>query len=145
MLLGLPWNCGYLMKLLVQSNAFNIHWFNTLVNWSSYIYLNSRFHTYWHHFDKLNILQLPKGTHEWSSFLTLEELVLILQRANITVSKKCLWILMFHEYLPHVLALLTSAHFSKACLLSDWLFAGQGNGWICLQPLDWKMVSIWWY
>ncbi|KAL0002195.1 hypothetical protein SO802_015976 [Lithocarpus litseifolius] len=28
---------------------------------------------------------LPKGTHEWSSFLTPEELVLILQRANITV------------------------------------------------------------
>uniref|UniRef100_A0A7N2M9K2 Uncharacterized protein n=1 Tax=Quercus lobata TaxID=97700 RepID=A0A7N2M9K2_QUELO len=27
---------------------------------------------------------LPKGTHEWSSFLTPEELVLILQRANIT-------------------------------------------------------------
>ncbi|GMY08901.1 ubiquinone biosynthesis O-methyltransferase, mitochondrial-like [Fagus crenata] len=28
---------------------------------------------------------LPKGTHDWSSFLTPEELVLILQRANITV------------------------------------------------------------
>ncbi|KAK4583641.1 hypothetical protein RGQ29_026394, partial [Quercus rubra] len=28
---------------------------------------------------------LPKGTHEWSSFLTPEELVLILQCANITV------------------------------------------------------------
>ncbi|XP_062174760.1 ubiquinone biosynthesis O-methyltransferase, mitochondrial isoform X2 [Alnus glutinosa] len=28
---------------------------------------------------------LPRGTHEWSSFLTPEELVLILQRANISV------------------------------------------------------------
>ncbi|KAJ7963874.1 Ubiquinone biosynthesis O-methyltransferase, mitochondrial [Quillaja saponaria] len=28
---------------------------------------------------------IPKGTHQWSSFLTPEELVLILQRANITV------------------------------------------------------------
>ncbi|KAJ7960704.1 Ubiquinone biosynthesis O-methyltransferase, mitochondrial [Quillaja saponaria] len=30
---------------------------------------------------------LPKGTHQWSSFLTPEELVLILQRANITVKE----------------------------------------------------------
>ncbi|CAA2963114.1 ubiquinone biosynthesis O-methyltransferase, mitochondrial [Olea europaea subsp. europaea] len=29
---------------------------------------------------------LPRGTHEWSSFLTPEELVLILQRASISVS-----------------------------------------------------------
>lgn len=32
-------------------------------------------------------MQLPKGTHQWSSFLTPEELVLILQRASITVSQ----------------------------------------------------------
>lgn len=31
-------------------------------------------------------LQLPKGTHEWSKFLTPEELVLILQRTSVTVS-----------------------------------------------------------
>lgn len=31
-------------------------------------------------------MQLPKGTHQWSSFVTPEELVLILQRASITVS-----------------------------------------------------------
>uniref|UniRef100_A0A7N2MBX5 Uncharacterized protein n=1 Tax=Quercus lobata TaxID=97700 RepID=A0A7N2MBX5_QUELO len=31
------------------------------------------------------LLWLPKGTHEWSSFLTPEELVLILQHANLTV------------------------------------------------------------
>ncbi|XP_051124704.1 ubiquinone biosynthesis O-methyltransferase, mitochondrial [Andrographis paniculata] len=30
---------------------------------------------------------LPKGTHEWSSFLTPEELVLILQRASISVQE----------------------------------------------------------
>ncbi|XP_030926717.1 ubiquinone biosynthesis O-methyltransferase, mitochondrial-like isoform X2 [Quercus lobata] len=36
-------------------------------------------------FDAVIALELPKGTHEWSSFLTPEELVLILQRANITV------------------------------------------------------------
>ncbi|XAR50814.1 3-demethylubiquinol 3-O-methyltransferase [Bertholletia excelsa] len=30
---------------------------------------------------------LPKGTHEWSSFLTPEELVLILQRASVTVQE----------------------------------------------------------
>ncbi|KAH7571574.1 hypothetical protein JRO89_XS04G0081400 [Xanthoceras sorbifolium] len=30
---------------------------------------------------------LPKGTHEWSSFLTPEELVLILQRASIDVKE----------------------------------------------------------
>uniref|UniRef100_A0A5B7C5A1 Ubiquinone biosynthesis O-methyltransferase, mitochondrial n=1 Tax=Davidia involucrata TaxID=16924 RepID=A0A5B7C5A1_DAVIN len=30
---------------------------------------------------------LPKGTHQWSSFLTSEELVLILQRASITVQE----------------------------------------------------------
>ncbi|XP_076923465.1 ubiquinone biosynthesis O-methyltransferase, mitochondrial-like [Bidens hawaiensis] len=30
---------------------------------------------------------LPKGTHEWSSFLTPEELVLILQRASISVEE----------------------------------------------------------
>ncbi|XP_041005664.1 ubiquinone biosynthesis O-methyltransferase, mitochondrial [Juglans microcarpa x Juglans regia] len=30
---------------------------------------------------------LPKGTHQWSSFLTPEELVLILERANITVKE----------------------------------------------------------
>ncbi|KAF7815766.1 ubiquinone biosynthesis O-methyltransferase, mitochondrial [Senna tora] len=30
---------------------------------------------------------LPKGTHQWSSFLTPEELVLILQRANINVKE----------------------------------------------------------
>ncbi|XP_059664964.1 ubiquinone biosynthesis O-methyltransferase, mitochondrial-like [Cornus florida] len=30
---------------------------------------------------------LPKGTHQWSSFLTPEELVLILQRASITVQE----------------------------------------------------------
>ncbi|WMV39468.1 hypothetical protein MTR67_032853 [Solanum verrucosum] len=29
---------------------------------------------------------LPKGTHQWSSFLTPEELVLILQRASISAS-----------------------------------------------------------
>lgn len=33
------------------------------------------------------IMQLPKGTHQWSNFLTPEELVLILQRASITVSQ----------------------------------------------------------
>jgi 2-polyprenyl-3-methyl-5-hydroxy-6-metoxy-1,4-benzoquinol methylase len=37
--------------------------------------------------NKLVILQLPRGTHEWSCFLTPEELVLILQRANISVCK----------------------------------------------------------
>ncbi|XP_050242558.1 ubiquinone biosynthesis O-methyltransferase, mitochondrial-like isoform X3 [Quercus robur] len=36
-------------------------------------------------FDAVIALELPEGTHEWSSFLTPEELVLILQRANITV------------------------------------------------------------
>ncbi|XP_057956217.1 ubiquinone biosynthesis O-methyltransferase, mitochondrial [Malania oleifera] len=30
---------------------------------------------------------LPKGTHQWSSFLTPEELVLVLQRASITVQE----------------------------------------------------------
>ncbi|KAJ0662241.1 putative methyltransferase [Helianthus annuus] len=30
---------------------------------------------------------LPKGTHQWSSFLTPEELVLILQRASISVEE----------------------------------------------------------
>ncbi|CAA3003823.1 ubiquinone biosynthesis O-methyltransferase, mitochondrial [Olea europaea subsp. europaea] len=30
---------------------------------------------------------LPRGTHEWSSFLTPEELVLILQRALISVKE----------------------------------------------------------
>lgn len=30
---------------------------------------------------------LPKGTHQWSSFLTPEELVLILQRASINVQE----------------------------------------------------------
>nr|CAN84175.1 hypothetical protein VITISV_030437 [Vitis vinifera] len=30
---------------------------------------------------------LPKGTHQWSNFLTPEELVLILQRASITVQE----------------------------------------------------------
>ncbi|KAK4369057.1 hypothetical protein RND71_012849 [Anisodus tanguticus] len=30
---------------------------------------------------------LPKGTHQWSSFLTPEELVLILQRASISVQE----------------------------------------------------------
>ncbi|CBI40812.3 unnamed protein product, partial [Vitis vinifera] len=33
------------------------------------------------------IMQLPKGTHQWSNFLTPEELVLILQRASITVQE----------------------------------------------------------
>ncbi|KAK6947107.1 hypothetical protein RJ641_000580 [Dillenia turbinata] len=33
------------------------------------------------------VLQLPKGTHQWSSFLTPEELVLILQRASISVQE----------------------------------------------------------
>lgn len=32
-------------------------------------------------------LQLPKGTHEWSKFLTPEELALILHRSSISVSK----------------------------------------------------------
>lgn len=31
--------------------------------------------------------QLPRGTHQWSSFLTPEELVLILQRAGINVGE----------------------------------------------------------
>ncbi|GMP67709.1 hypothetical protein CsSME_00027604 [Camellia sinensis var. sinensis] len=31
--------------------------------------------------------QLPKGTHQWSSFLTPEELALILHRASITVQE----------------------------------------------------------
>ncbi|CAK9140719.1 unnamed protein product [Ilex paraguariensis] len=39
-------------------------------------------------FDKDRIfLGLPKGTHQWSSFLTPEELVLILQRASISVEE----------------------------------------------------------
>ncbi|KAG6749581.1 hypothetical protein POTOM_046633 [Populus tomentosa] len=33
------------------------------------------------------LLELPKGTHQWSSFLTPEELVLILQRASINVKE----------------------------------------------------------
>lgn len=33
------------------------------------------------------LLWLPKGTHQWSSFLTPEELVLILQRASINVKE----------------------------------------------------------
>ncbi|KAJ6872931.1 ubiquinone biosynthesis O-methyltransferase [Populus alba x Populus x berolinensis] len=32
-------------------------------------------------------VKLPKGTHQWSSFLTPEELVLILQRASINVKE----------------------------------------------------------
>lgn len=32
-------------------------------------------------------LQLPKGTHQWSSFLTPEELTMILQRASVDVSQ----------------------------------------------------------
>ena len=35
---------------------------------------------------ELILFQLPKGTHQWSSFLTPEELVLILERASISVS-----------------------------------------------------------
>lgn len=31
--------------------------------------------------------QLPKGTHEWSSFLTPEELTMILQRTSVDVSQ----------------------------------------------------------
>lgn len=31
-------------------------------------------------------MQLPKGTHDWSRFLTPEELALILQRASLSVS-----------------------------------------------------------
>ncbi|KAL4575527.1 hypothetical protein LXL04_022374 [Taraxacum kok-saghyz] len=33
------------------------------------------------------VVQLPKGTHQWSSFLTLEELVLILQRTSVSVEE----------------------------------------------------------
>ncbi|XP_059656546.1 ubiquinone biosynthesis O-methyltransferase, mitochondrial-like isoform X4 [Cornus florida] len=38
-------------------------------------------------FDAVIASELPKGTHQWSSFLTPEELVLILQRASITVQE----------------------------------------------------------
>ncbi|XP_021898324.1 ubiquinone biosynthesis O-methyltransferase, mitochondrial [Carica papaya] len=36
-----------------------------------------------------DLIQLPKGTHQWSSFLTPEELVLILGQAGIDVSGIC--------------------------------------------------------
>ena len=56
-----------------------------------FILLNSTpFNTFsiLHSIDTLYIYwtpQLPRGTHQWSSFLTPEELVLILQRAGINV------------------------------------------------------------
>jgi len=39
----------------------------------------------WHTNFAFETRQLPRGTHQWSSFLTPEELVLILQRAGINV------------------------------------------------------------
>ena len=42
---------------------------------------------------------------------------------------------MFHEYLPHDLALLTSAHFSKACLLSCWLLQVREMAGFVYNPL----------
>ncbi|EEF40115.1 hexaprenyldihydroxybenzoate methyltransferase, putative [Ricinus communis] len=38
-------------------------------------------------FDAVIALELPKGTHQWSSFLTPEELVLILKRGSIDVKE----------------------------------------------------------
>ncbi|KAJ4847022.1 Hexaprenyldihydroxybenzoate methyltransferase, mitochondrial [Turnera subulata] len=35
----------------------------------------------------VGFVQLPKGTHQWSSFLTPEELVLLLQHASINVKE----------------------------------------------------------
>jgi len=47
--------------------------FDASIQLTYYIYWTSR------------LKQLPRGTHQWSSFLTPEELVLILQRAGINV------------------------------------------------------------
>ena len=43
-------------------------------------------------------VQLPKGTHQWSSFLTPEELVLILQRASINVRWMLSVLTFWHVY-----------------------------------------------
>ncbi|CAN6834478.1 unnamed protein product, partial [Brassica oleracea] len=38
-------------------------------------------------FDAVPALELPKGTHQWSSFLTPEELTMILQRTSLDVKE----------------------------------------------------------
>lgn len=74
------------------------------------------------------ISQLPAGTHEWSSFLTPEELVLILERASISVSRNQLFS-SFDIFTPRC----------NNCLHS---LSGPRNGRVRLQPADGTMVSF---
>lgn len=89
------------------------------------------------------ILQLPKGTHQWSRFLTPEELVLILQRASISVIFHCpSWAknvpIFYCMYYILQLGL-------KLVNFMYFLWSGTRNGRVCIQSTDQGVVSIRWY
>lgn len=100
----------------------------------------------------INLLQLPKGTHQWSSFLTPEELTMILQRASIDVShfpshsvvlmsirlKQCKRGIVHLFISIELLPIYTVVEMINRKL---WI-AGERDGWICVQPDNRKMVIV---
>ncbi|XP_059656545.1 ubiquinone biosynthesis O-methyltransferase, mitochondrial-like isoform X3 [Cornus florida] len=69
--------CKSLASLTVSSGATVISTLNRSMRSYATAIIAAEYLLHW----------LPKGTHQWSSFLTPEELVLILQRASITVQE----------------------------------------------------------